>query len=314
MRHFSFLFCFILAHSAFSQNPVPDSLYKYRIAITYMNMGKLYTLTDDFDSAEFYLIKSIATAKSIHHKMLLKKIYNKLTILEKRRGRFEKALKYAELKSTYHDSLYSKDKASQIADIETRYETEKKDQLIMLMESDKRIQLLWRNLFLTALLLVTLLSLAIYLLQRYRDRKNREILNLRIDSLVAQQNELSTKYKNIITGEDRNSIAPHDQHLLKKAIELVENKMSDPFFSVEKMADEMSMSRANLHRKIKSITGLPPSELIRTIRLRKASNLLRNQTDSVSQISFAVGFDNPSHFSKIFKKQFGVPPSEYSQK
>jgi len=66
-----------------------------------------------------------------------------------------------------------------------------------------------------------------------------------------------------------------------------------------------------MHRKIKAITGFPPSELIRNIRLRRAAHLLKNQTDSIAQISFSVGFEDHSYFSKSFKKQFGVTPSEY---
>jgi AraC-like DNA-binding protein/Tfp pilus assembly protein PilF len=258
---------------------------QYRITVTYMNMGKLYTLTNRFDKAEFYLFKSLATAKSIHHKALLYEIY--------------------------HDSLYTRDKAKQIADIETRYETEKKNQQIQLLERDKKIQLLWRNIFITALVLVTLLSLVVYFLQRYSEHKNRKILNLQIDSLISQQKELSVKYKDVITSGDEKSLISHDQRLLRKAIELVEKKMSDPLFSVEKMAEEIGMSRTNMHRKIKAITGFPPSELIRSIRLRKAALLLRNETDSISQISFNVGFEDHSYFSKAFKKQFGVSPSEY---
>lgn len=76
----------------------------------------------------------------------------------------------------------------------------------------------------------------------------------------------------------------------------------------------MNMSRTNLHRKIKSITGFPPSELIRSIRLRKAARLILYKVDTVSQIALMVGFDDYSHFSKAFKKHFGVSPSSYEEK
>jgi AraC-like DNA-binding protein len=79
------------------------------------------------------------------------------------------------------------------------------------------------------------------------------------------------------------------------------------------MSQEMMMSRTNLHRKIKSITGFPPSELIRSIRLRKAARLIINKVDSVSQIALLVGFDDYSHFSKAFKKHFGVSPTNYGE-
>jgi AraC-like DNA-binding protein len=75
----------------------------------------------------------------------------------------------------------------------------------------------------------------------------------------------------------------------------------------------MGMSRTNMHRKLKAITGFPPSELIRNIRLRTAAQLLMNQSDTIAQISFTVGFEDHSYFSKSFKKQFGVTPSDYFQ-
>ena len=80
------------------------------------------------------------------------------------------------------------------------------------------------------------------------------------------------------------------------------------------MAEDMGMSRTNMHRKIKSITGFPPSELIRSIRLRKAAKLILNKVDSVTQIAILVGFDDYSHFSKTFKKHFGVSPSSYEER
>jgi AraC-like DNA-binding protein/tetratricopeptide (TPR) repeat protein len=285
----------------------------YRLVANYSGMGELYMLMDNYEKAEFHLFKSVDLAKSIHNKKKIEDAYERLSRVEKARGRFENALTYFELSTTYRDSIYTEDKAKKIAEIETRYETEKKDQLIQLLERDKRIQSLWRNIFVTALVLVTLLSLVIYFLQRYRERKNRAILNLQIDSLTNQQSELSEKYKNVLTSSSEKSLASHDQRLLKKAIEIVEHHMSDPLFGVEKMAEEIGMSRTNMHRKLKAITGFPPSELIRSIRLRKAALLLRNETDSISQISFNVGFEDHSYFSKAFKKQFGVTPSEYLQ-
>jgi AraC-like DNA-binding protein len=286
---------------------------QFRMSVIQAGMGEMYISIGNYDKAKFHLVKSIDLAKGLHHKKMLEKLYRKLALLEKKRGRFDEALTYFALAITYKDSIYTEDKTKKIAEIETRYETEKKDQLIQLLERDKRIQSLWRNIFITALVLVSLLSLVIYFLQRYRERKNRKILNLQIDSLISQQKELSVKYKDVITSGDEKSLISHDQRLLRKAIALVEKKMSDPLFSVEKMAEEIGMSRTNMHRKIKAITGFPPSELIRSIRLRKAALLLLNETDSISQISFNVGFEDHSYFSKAFKKQFGVSPSEYVQ-
>jgi AraC-like DNA-binding protein len=74
---------------------------------------------------------------------------------------------------------------------------------------------------------------------------------------------------------------------------------------------EVGISRAQLHRKMKELTGLPVSEFIRNIRLEQAVRLLKEQKINVTQVAYSVGFSNVAHFSTVFRKQFGVSPSEY---
>jgi AraC-like DNA-binding protein/tetratricopeptide (TPR) repeat protein len=286
---------------------------RYRLAADYTGMGEMYIANGEYGKAEHYLLESVAVARAIRHKMILEETYDKLTLLEKKRNKFESALTYFELATKYKDSLYTEGRAKKIAEIERRYEIEKKDRMIQLLERDKEIRMLWTNILIAAFILLAIASVVVYFLQRYRERKNRQILNLEIDQLTTQQKELSEKFKDVLTSSTEHAVDSMDQRLLKKVIEVVENNISDQQFGVEKMAKEMGMSRTNMHRKIKAITGFPPSELIRSIRLRKAAILLLNQVDSVSQISFQVGFEDHSYFSKSFKKQFGVPPSEYFQ-
>lgn len=162
-----------------------------------------------------------------------------------------------------------------------------------------------------ALAVLMILSVAIYQLLLYRERKDRKILNAAIDQLAKQHIALSEKYKNALTAGVERSIDSQDQRFLKIIIKTIEDNLSDPGFKVERMAREIGMSRTNLHRKTKAVTGFPPSELIRNIRLRKAAELLLNEAESVSQIGYIVGFEDSSYFSKSFKKEFGVPPSEY---
>ena len=162
-----------------------------------------------------------------------------------------------------------------------------------------------------ALSVLGILSVVIYQFILSRERRDRQILNLEIDHLTKQHNELSEKYKNALAIGSDELIDSQDQQFFKKIIKTVEDNIGDPEFKVERMAKEIGMSRTNLYRRLKAITGFPPSGLLRNIRLQKAAELLLCQAESVSQIGYIVGFEDHSYFSKAFKKEFGVPPSEY---
>ena len=87
--------------------------------------------------------------------------------------------------------------------------------------------------------------------------------------------------------------------------------MDEPEFSVEDFSSEMFMNRVTLYRKILSITGKTPLEFIRSIRLKRAAQLLEKSGMSIAEIAYEVGFNNPKNFSKFFKEEFHVTPSQY---
>jgi len=282
-------------------------------ALALLNIGSTVLSERKYAEAEKLLLQSLALSIETQDAKVRGANYMALAQLKNETGKFDEAHVYFSSFYGLKDSLLNAEKVKKIAELEIRYETEKKENAIQILERDKKIQLLWTNILIVALILVAILSAVIYYLQEYRDRKNRMILNLEIDRLTAQHKELSAKYKDVLAGDNAPALKSIDQQLLKKAIEVVENNMGDPLFGVEQMAKEMGMSRTNLHRKLKAITGFPPSELIRNIRMRRAAQLLMSQSDSIAQISFTVGFEDHSYFSKSFKKQFGVTPSEYFQ-
>jgi AraC-like DNA-binding protein len=285
----------------------------YHLATIYGGMGEMYAATADYNKAESYFLRSVDETKITGDKRDTEQIYKQLAALEKTRKRYNAQAEYLELRMQYKDSIYDEQKTKQMAEFETRFELEKKNQAIALLERDQQIKLLWINVLIAAVLLVVIIFTAIYFHQRYRERKNRQILNLEIDNLTVQQREMSERYRRILTAGNETPGNTLDQSLLKKVIHIIEENIDNPRFGVEELADRMNMSRTNLHRKMKAITNFPASELIRTIRLRKAAELLLNQTDTVSQVGLMVGFDDHSHFSKSFRKQFGVSPSEYTK-
>ncbi len=178
---------------------------------------------------------------------------------------------------------------------------------------ESRNVVFWLSIVISLLALGAIFWIAIHLLPKRQEQKNLQTLKMEMGLLAEQHKELAEKYKGLLAAGISDSVESVDQRLLRKAIEAIEFNMSNPLFGVDLMARHMAMSRTNLHRKIKAITGISPSELIRNVRLKKAALLLINKADSVSQISFIVGFEDQSYFSKAFKKQFGVSPSEYAQ-
>jgi AraC-like DNA-binding protein len=93
--------------------------------------------------------------------------------------------------------------------------------------------------------------------------------------------------------------------------EIIEKNLSESGFSVEELSKKLYMNRATVYRKIIALTGESPTEFIRSYRLQRAAQLLRDKFGTVSQVASAVGFDNPAYFAKCFKEKFHQLPSSY---
>jgi YesN/AraC family two-component response regulator len=134
----------------------------------------------------------------------------------------------------------------------------------------------------------------------------------RIRNLIEQRKNLKQKYshKNILSLEHLPTIS-RDQDFIKKLQKVIEKHFSDESFSVQILQNEMGISRTQLHRKLKALTNKSASELIRTIRLEKAAEMISNKTGSISEIAYLCGFSDPSYFSRVFKEKYGCKPSEY---
>ena len=104
-----------------------------------------------------------------------------------------------------------------------------------------------------------------------------------------------------------------DELFLKHAVLKVEENLSDDTFDFDQFAVDMATSKSTLHRKLKSLTGLSPGEFIRSIRLKHAVQMLTNNMGNISEIAFAVGFNDPKYFSRCFKIEFGHTPREYQE-
>lgn len=140
-----------------------------------------------------------------------------------------------------------------------------------------------------------------------------EILASKIRNLLAQQELLQKRFqKQIEVNPQEVTITPVDEKFLKQALEIVERNMDKPEFSVEDFSRDMFMNRVTLYRKILSITGKTPIEFIRSLRLKRAAQLLEKSGMSIAEIAYEVGFNNPKNFTKAFKEEFNILPSQYT--
>ncbi|MCR4602522.1 MAG: helix-turn-helix domain-containing protein [Prevotella sp.] len=141
-----------------------------------------------------------------------------------------------------------------------------------------------------------------------------EELHITINSLIQNRMHLKGKFSGAQTQTDKLekiNMKGNDELLMERIMKVVNKNISDSDFNVEMLCSEVGISRTQLHRKMKEMTGLSASEFIRNIRLEQAARLLKEQKVNVTQVAYAVGFSNLAHFSTIFRKQFGVTPSEY---
>jgi signal transduction histidine kinase/DNA-binding response OmpR family regulator len=145
---------------------------------------------------------------------------------------------------------------------------------------------------------------------------NTDELRIRVKNLVTQRETLRLKYSQLsvdsITAMPL-KVPSMDEQFLQKAIEIVEKNMADSTFDLEQFCEQMNMSRATMHRKLKAITNQTTTEFIRNLRLQKAAKLLKQKTGTVSDIAYQVGFENLPYFSKTFQEFFGVSPSEWAK-
>jgi len=141
---------------------------------------------------------------------------------------------------------------------------------------------------------------------------NFQILEAKIANIINLKRNLRLLFRNKLQIEPHEiTVTSLDEQFMRKALELVEKNIAITDYSVETMSRDMGMSRTLLYKKILALTGKPPLEFIRSLRLKRAALLLSKSQMNVSEIAFQVGFNDPKYFSKHFKNEFGVLPSKY---
>jgi signal transduction histidine kinase/ligand-binding sensor domain-containing protein/DNA-binding response OmpR family regulator len=138
------------------------------------------------------------------------------------------------------------------------------------------------------------------------------ILQTKVENMLQVRRALKEKYTSqIVLKPSDLTITSPDERFLKKAIEVVEKNISNADLDIEQFATEVGVSRMQLYRKFDALTNMTVKEFVRSIRLKRAAQLLLKKKMTVTEIAYAVGFKDLSHFRKCFHREFGMSASEY---
>ena len=137
------------------------------------------------------------------------------------------------------------------------------------------------------------------------------LLLSRIDNLIESRKKLNQTWSKGVEDDEIGNISNEiDKSFLKQLRKIIQENLADSDLSVEQIGDEIGLSRVQLYRKVKALTGYSPVEIVRKARLTRARHLLQTTERTVSEVAYAVGFSTPSYFSKCYKDEFGENPKK----
>ncbi len=140
-------------------------------------------------------------------------------------------------------------------------------------------------------------------------------LLVRMKNLIENRNTLRQIFgKGLSLTPGKVSIPSMEEKFIQNAIQSVESHISDPEYNVDVLSQEVGMSRSQVFRKLKALTDFSPVEFIRMLRIKRAGQIISQNSNSISEVAYMVGFSDIDYFRKCFKSQFGVTPSKYSEK
>ena len=137
----------------------------------------------------------------------------------------------------------------------------------------------------------------------------------RIKNLIETRRLLQEKFGAgtvVLHKPEKTKLSCLDQQFLDKVMMVIDQHISEEQFSIEEFGKDVGMSRSQIHRKLKALTGKSTSLYLRTVRLAKAKQMIEQKKANISEISYQVGFSSPAYFSRCFKEEFGFTPSETS--
>ena len=182
-----------------------------------------------------------------------------------------------------------------------------------LHELDTQRVVNWLAVGVIILLLVVFILFYLYHLKKVnmqRERVVNTLWNLKPEGIPVTSKQTDDSESDAVSDETEEKEPVAVSQFISRFKEVIEARLEDSEVSVEDLAADMNLSRVQLYRKVKSVTGASPVELLRTARLNRAYQLLLTTDKSVSEVAYAIGFTAPSYFTKCFKEEYGMVPGD----
>ncbi len=188
------------------------------------------------------------------------------------------------------------------------------------VDNDTRLDIdvtpmVWERIWVQVLFLLMVIVLSTWAFVRYqRHRQHEREREQRLENILRQYNELSDRQQADSSSKYSLSepvITNPDEEMMNQLMTYIEQHLDNEDLKIDQMADAVGMSRTVLYGKIKQLMGISPSDFLRQVRMQRAEQLIARSKMSISEVAYAVGFSDPKYFTKCFKKQTGLTPSEY---
>lgn len=224
-----------------------------------------------------------------------------------RAGSYKTAYEYMEQYKFAEDSIARMDSNVRFKELREKYETAEKEKEILLLKEKAKLKTyqFWLAISLLALALILGWLLAKRLKEKHRKKEaelleENALLQDRFDNLL-----------NLYFDKELEQTEDPDELFLKDMFSILEENLANENFTIDDLPKELGFSRARFYKKVKTLTGKSPAELLRVLRLEKAKKLLAESKSTISEISFSIGFNNPDSFGRAFKSYFGTNPSSF---
>lgn len=314
-------------------------------ALVSISKGEAYIKLKDFEKAQEYLQQGLNLAKEINSKKFVRMACFHLSLMYKEKGDFKMSLEYYRQYSEVKDSILNLETSNKIAELQTRYETEKKEKEIDMLNIEKQLndtklnaRTNWLIIFISGFVIILIFSIVFYIQKIIQKRTNKILVQKNLEIVESERRLIESKneqqqYKDVVPGQEtitdqkpkedkqeKYSESPLDeqqkQRIKRDILQAIEKEKIylESDMSINKLAQHLNISRTYISQVINEKFSRNFTNFINEYRIREARRLLsdvKSRKYTIESIAQSVGFNSRPSFNNAFKKYTGITPSFY---